>query len=123
MFPLGEIVIRCGQPEARTRFDARRRSLLRQLHRGQSLIDGKRWSAEQADLLPSYDGRRALSQTVQVSKSLRRGAPGFVLALKNSADKLPASGIILHCGILSLGPLVEVRRVRIERRDVGGISR
>src|SRR5216683_487748 len=123
MIDLGEIVIRCGQPEDRNRFDARRRSLLRQLHRGQSFIDGKRWSAEQADLLPSDDGRRALSQTVQIRESLRRSAPGFVLALKNRADKLTASGIILQCGSLSLGPLAEVRRVRIERLDVGGICK
>src|SRR5205807_3482628 len=83
----------------------------------------KRWSAEQADLLPSDDGRRALSQTVQVSKSLRRGVPGFVLALKNRADQLAPSRIILQCGSLSLGPLAEVRRVRIERLDAGGICK
>ncbi len=117
----GEIVVIAGQPEHRNRVDARGRRLFRQFHRSERLVDGKRRSAEQADLLSCHDGSRAPAQAIEIGKGLWRSIPGLVLALENRADPHPARSIVIQPACLGLRPLTEVRRMRVKRMNVRSV--
>src|SRR6202034_2126251 len=88
---------------------------------GQSLVDHKHGTAEEANLLSSYNRRRAAAQSIDICERLRRSVPGFVLAFKNRAHALPARWIVLDSGGFRFHPFGEIRRMRIEGANAGRV--
>src|SRR6266496_5173133 len=94
MVHLGQIMVVGSQPENRDSIDSGLGSLLCQFDCGERLVNREHGAAEKSYLLPSDDRRRTLAQALEVGKSLRRGVPGSILALKNRGDTLAPRGIV-----------------------------